>query len=295
MEMFLGAHIGTSDGLAEAARTGRSIGCEAIQIFTKSPHSWKGPPVRPEAAEEFRAERANLGLQAVSVHHNYLTNLASPKNPLYFGSRTSLIEELARAEMVGADHVIFHPGAHCGSGVEAGRTRIIEALNAIFAETATKKVRLLLENAAGQGTALGSTFEELALLLDGVGDRSRVGVAIDTCHLFAAGNDFRTEEGYGSVKDAIGATIGARAVFAFHLNDSKSACGKHVDRHENIGRGEIGVDGFAHWLNDRTWAKVPGYLETPLRDDDYAAYVEDLRTLRSLLRPAPKASRPKAK
>jgi deoxyribonuclease-4 len=287
MQMYLGAHIGTSDGLAEAARTGKSIGCEAIQIFTKSPHSWKGPPVRPEAAEEFRSARATLGLKSVGVHHNYLTNLASPKNPLYFGSRTSLREELERAEMVGADHVIFHPGAHCGSGVEAGRRRIIEAVNAIFEETPTKKVRLLLENAAGQGTTLGSTFEELAVLLDGVTAKKRVGVALDTCHLFASGRDFRTEEGYGAVVDSIRATIGVKAVFAFHLNDSKAPCGNHLDRHENIGRGEIGVAGFVHWLNDPTWAKVPGYLETPLRDDDYAAYVEDLRTLRGLRRARP--------
>jgi deoxyribonuclease IV len=284
--VYLGAHIGTSDGYPEAARTGRSIGCDAIQIFSKSPHSWKGPPVRPEVAEAFQAACVEVGLKGVSVHHNYLTNIASPKNPNYFGSRKSLVEELDRANLLGAQHVIFHPGAHMGSGPEAGQKRIIEALNAIFAESGAKKVRLLLENAAGQGTTMGSTFEELAILLDGVTDQDRVGIAIDTCHLFEAGNDFRTPEGYGAVKDTIQATVGTKAVYAFHLNDSKNPCGEHIDRHENIGRGAIGVAGFAPWLNDRTWAKVPGYLETPLRpDDEYAAYIEDLRTLKGLLHP----------
>jgi deoxyribonuclease IV len=164
---------------------------------------------------------------------------------------------------------------------------LISGLNAVLEKSQAKNVRLLLENAAGQGTTLGSSFEELAVLLDGVGSKDRVGVAVDLCHLFGAGNDFRTPEGYAAVKDEIRSTIGLRTVFAFHLNDSKMPCGKHIDRHENIGRGEIGVAGFTPWLNDKTWKKVPGYLETPLREDDYAAYVEDLRTLRGLLTTSP--------
>jgi deoxyribonuclease IV len=281
--VYLGAHIGVADGLAEAAKTGRAIGCDAIQIFSKSPHSWKAPPIVPERAEEFRVEVVGQKLKAVGVHHNYLTNLGSPKDPMYHTSRTAFVDDLGRAELLGATHLIFHPGAHLGSGVAVGLRRITDALNWALGETQTAATRILLENAAGQGTTLGSNFDELAVVLDGVTDKERVGVAIDTCHLFASGRDFRTPEGYAAVKEDLRRSIGLKKVQAFHLNDSKAECGQHLDRHENIGRGFIGLEGFRHWLNDPSWAKVPGYLETPMDGEEYQAYVADLRTLRSLL------------
>jgi deoxyribonuclease-4 len=293
--MYLGAHIGTSDGLAEAARTGRSIGCDVIQIFSKSPHMWKAPPILPENAAAFRAAVGAAELQAVAIHHNYLTNLASPKNPVYFGSRTAFLEEIRRAESLGATQLIFHPGAHSGSGPLEGIRRIAEALTWAVGEAPEAKVRILLENAAGQGTTIGGRFEELADVLDRVGEPKRFGIAIDTCHLFASGRDFRTPEGYGAVVDDLRATVGTAAVQAFHLNDSKGACGQHLDRHENIGKGQIGTEGFRPWLNDPTWEKVPGYLETPLgEDDEYLAYVADLRVLRGLIGPTAAGTKPRA-
>lgn len=270
--------------MASAPETGRSIGCEAIQIFSKSPHSWKAPPLTEEQAKAFRAAFAKSGLAAVSVHHNYLTNLASPKKPNYAASRASFLEDLRRAEAIGAQHLIFHPGAHTGSGPEAGILRIVEALNWTLGETPKFRVRILLENSAGQGTTMGSNFPELARILDGAAEKDRVGVALDTCHLFASGQDFRTEESYGAVKDRITESFGTKKVQAFHLNDSVAGLGGHLDRHANIGRGEIGVEGFLPWVNDRLWAAIPGYLETPLAGDDYAAYLEDLKTLRGLIR-----------
>lgn len=290
--MILGAHIGIAQGLAESAHQARRIGCDSLQIFSKSPQMWAGPALVPDAAAAFRAAVAAEGIRSTAVHHGYLANLGSPKPETLARSRTALLDEIRRAELLGANGLIFHPGAHLGSGVDAGVRTIVESLRGAIAEVPEGKVRLLLENAAGQGTALGSTFEELASALDGVGAPDRVGVALDTCHLFASGLDFRTPEGYGAMIDRLESVVGCRRVYAFHLNDAKAPVGSHLDRHENIGRGEIGLEGFRHLVNDRRWATVPGYLETPLDDRGYDQYAEDLGTLRSLEGSA-KKSRPR--
>jgi deoxyribonuclease IV len=285
--MWLGAHIGIADGLPEAVTTGRRIGCEVIQIFSKSPQMWSGPPLDSEVARSFREAVAKEGLRSTAVHQSYLPNLATPKAGLLKRSRAAFLDELRRAEGLGIPALIFHPGAHTGAGVEVGLKTIVESLNDAIGKTEGFRVRALLENAAGAGTALGSRFEELATVLDGVTDRARVGIALDTCHLFAAGFDFRTPEQYGELRDALEATIGCSEVRAFHLNDSKGGLGGHLDRHENIGKGMLGLEGFRNLLNDSRWNETPGYLETPLgADDEYAAYAEDLRVLRSLLAPA---------
>jgi deoxyribonuclease IV len=280
--VWLGAHIGTSEGLAEAVRTGRSIGSDAIQIFSKSPQSWRGPPIRPENAAAFRAAVRAERIRRTAIHHCYLTNLGSPKAAILRASRAAFLDEIDRADLLGVDQLIFHPGAHTGTGPDAALRQIAEALDWALGERPNSPVRILLENAAGQGTTVGRTFEELAQVIDRVGGRDRLGVAIDTCHLFAAGVDFRTPESYGAMKDHLRATLGLRRVQAFHLNDSRAELGAHIDRHANIGEGAIGAAGFAPWLNDPTWSRTPGYLETPLTEDDYAAYAEDLRRLRAL-------------
>ncbi|MCI4340237.1 MAG: deoxyribonuclease IV [Thermoplasmata archaeon] len=295
--MWLGAHIGIADGLAEAPRTGRRIGCEAIQIFSKSPQMWAGPPIAPEAANGFRAAVQEVGLKASAVHHGYLVNLASPKKPMLARSRTTFLDEIRRAEMLGVDHLIFHPGAHLESGREEGIRVLVESLNAAFAATAGAHVRVLLENSAGQGTSIGSTFVDLADVLGKLEDRGRAGVTIDTCHLFASGVDFRTPELYEAAMERLERELGAGEVRAFHLNDAKAELGSHLDRHENIGKGQIGTEGFRSLVNDPRWASIPGYLETPLAGDDYSAYSTDLATLRGLLAGAskPPAARRKPK
>ncbi len=296
--MWLGAHIGISDGLSQAPVIGRRIGCESIQIFSKSPQMWKGPPIPPEAAAGFAESVGKESLRATAVHHGYLANLASPKKPMLERSRVTFVDELTRAEQLGVDALIFHPGAHLGSGVDAGLTTLIESLNWAFAETPGLKVRALLENSSGQGTTVCRDFAELRRALDGLDDPGRAGVALDTCHLFAQGVDFRTDEQYDAFLDRLERELGVKEVRAFHLNDAKSDLGSHLDRHENIGKGQIGTRGFAHLLNDRRWASVPGYLETPLDENDYALYINDLAVLRSLLageapRPRPRG-RPRA-
>jgi deoxyribonuclease IV len=292
--VWLGAHVGIADGFDEAARTGKRIGCESIQIFSKSPHMWAGPPLVDEAAEKFRAAVVAEGLVVPTIHHGYLANLASPKKGTLARSRKMFLDELQRAERLGVTNLIFHPGAHMESGADAGRAVLVASLDAAFRAVPDGKVRVLLENSAGQGTSMGSSFEALAQVLAGLAEPQRVGVAVDTCHLFASGVDFRTEETYGAMMDRLTTALGIEQVGAFHLNDAKAELGSHLDRHENIGRGKIGVDGFRWIVNDPRWAQVPGYLETPLTEDDYAAYVADLATLRSLVGPAAPARRPAA-
>lgn len=281
--MYLGAHIATSDGLEKVPATARAIGGQAAQIFSKSPRSWGGPPIPPDLAAAFREAVKTEKLEATAIHHCYLTNLAAPKPQMYGLSKKAFLDELGRAELLGVDAVIFHPGAHLGTGVETGLGKIADALRWAVDETPQGKARILLENAAGQGTTLGSRFEELATVIEKVNAPGRLGIAIDLCHLFASGVDFRTPEGYGAAKDLIRRTVGLKAVGAFHLNDSKGELGSHLDRHENVGKGQIGVEGFRPWLTDRSWAKLPGYLETPYSDDEYTAYRADLATLHGLL------------
>jgi deoxyribonuclease IV len=285
--MILGAHLGIAAGLPQAVMELKSIGGEALQIFSKSPQMWSGPPIAVAAAEEFRHAVRDEHVRATAVHHGYLVNLGSPKPDTLSRSRTAFRDEMTRAELLGVDGLIFHPGAHLGSGVEAGLTTITQSLRDALDERPEGTVRLLLENAAGQGTTLGSTFEELATVVTRLNAPDRIGVTLDTCHLFAAGWDFRTEAGYGRLVDKIHDTIGVATVKAFHLNDAKAELGSHLDRHENIGKGEIGLEGFRQVLSDPRWATTPGYLETPLDEEGYGRYAVDLATLRSLTeRPA---------
>ena len=291
--MWLGAHLGIAGGLAEAVHEGRKIGCDSLQIFSKSPQMWSGPPIAAAAAEEFRVAVRTEGIRATAVHHGYLANLGSPKAAGLKRSRAAFVEEVRRADLLGVDALIFHPGAHLGSGVDVGLRTIAESLRYALETVPESRVRILLENAAGQGTTLGSTFEELAQILTQVDRPDRLGVALDTCHLFAAGFDFREESAYGEVMDHMERVLGRDTVRAFHLNDAKEAPGSHRDRHENIGKGEIGLEGFRHLVRDPRWNETPGYLETPLDDRGYALYAADLRTLRSLTEPS--AETPKAR
>jgi deoxyribonuclease-4 len=253
---------------------------------------WAGPPVPDDAAQAFRDATRREGLKATAVHHGYLANLASPKKPMLARSRTAFRDELGRAEKLGVDHLIFHPGAHLESGVNEGLRVLVESLDEAFRATPGLRVRVLLENSAGQGTSMGRDFATLAQVLDRLAEPDRAGVAIDTCHLFASGVEFRTPESYGTMIDRLGTELGASRVHAFHLNDAKADLGSHLDRHENIGRGQIGLEGFRSFVNDPLWAKCPGYLETPLTDEEYAAYVDDLASLRRLVGPARDVPKP---
>jgi len=279
--MYLGAHVSIAESIALAPERGAAVGCEAIQIFSRSPRMLRRTkPLPPEDAEAFRANLAAHGIRAAVIHDNYLINLASPKAPMRRMSREAFREELERAQLLGIREVIFHPGAHMGKGEPAGLRRIAEGLDACMERADAPDVMPCLENTAGQGTTLGHTLEQLADVIEASSHADRLGMCVDTCHTFAAGYDIRTRDGYEDFLRRVDATVGLRRVRAFHLNDSKGDLGSHLDRHEDIGKGRIGTDLFAFLVNDARFRVVPGCLEYPGTDGGYR---KNLKTLRALV------------
>ncbi len=279
--MLLGAHISIAGGVALAPERGEAVGCEAIQIFSRSPRMLRN--TKPFTAEETSTFRVNLAAHRIArvvVHANYLINLASPKKPMLKVSRTAFVEELERAQALGVQEVIFHPGAHLGKGEAAGLRTIAESLDWCFDHAQAPDVLAVLENTAGAGSVLGCTFEQIGEVLRASSHPERLGVCVDTCHTFAAGYDFRTREGYDALMRTIDAAVGLARLRAFHLNDSKGELASHQDRHEDIGKGKIGIEGFRPFVNDARFANLPGCLEYP---GDDRGYRKNLKTLRSLI------------
>ena len=253
------------------------------------------PAARPLGTDEvraFRAARRATGIPSVFAHASYLINLASPDAAAWARAVDAFTDELERAEALGLACVAIHPGSHLGTGVEAGLARVAAAVGETLRRTRGYRVRIALENTAGGGGTLGRTFGELGALLDRTGRARRVGVCLDTCHLFAAGYDIRTPDGYGGAVAECEETVGLERVLAFHLNDAKAPLGSGLDRHENIGRGRLGLGPFRLLLNDARFAAVPKVLETP-KDPEPAADLRNLAVLRRLRVSAPR-SRPPA-
>jgi len=263
---FLGAHLSIGGGLPRAVDRAVVSGCEALQIFTKSAGQWRARPLPDTEVAEFRAKVRTAGLRAVFAHNSYLINVAA-SDPLLRGrSIEALWEELQRAEALGLDGLVMHPGSYT-SGTEADGLRLIgEALGELLSRRRLKTA-ILLEHTAGQGTNLGHRFEHLAAILDHVRWSKRVAVCIDTCHLVAAGYDITHERGYRETFRRLDATVGLDRVMVFHLNDSKKPCGSRVDRHEHIGKGCLGLETFRRLLNDRRFRDRPMLLETPKVDE----------------------------
>jgi len=280
--MRLGAHESISGGLHKAFDRAESAGCDAVQIFVKSNRSWAVKPLLEEDISQFKAKARETGIHPVVGHASYLLNLASPKEPLWIKSRDTLITELERCEALDVGWLVFHPGSHVGSGEEAGLARVAQALGEVHAATAGFRARILLETTAGQGTNLGYCFEHLAWLMEHAPEGERLGVCLDTCHVFAAGYELRTPEGYAETMEAFDQVIGLEQLEAIHLNDSKGDLGSRKDRHDHIGKGCIGLEGFRNLLNDPRLAGLPGLLETP-KGDDLQEDRENLAVLRSLI------------
>ncbi len=278
----LGAHMSIAGGVDRAIERGHSIGCEAIQIFTKSSNQWRAAPLSDDVVERFHANRRETGIGPVVGHDTYLINLASPDPALWQKSVDAFVVEMERAQRMRLPYLVTHPGSHTGSGEEAGIRRVAEALDEIHARTPHVETMILMEITAGQGTSLGCTFEQLAEMI-GLARRSeRLGICFDTNHAFAAGYDFRTPETYAATFEAFDRILGLHRLRVFHLNDSKRDLGSRVDRHEHIGKGFIGLEAFRLLLNDPRFADRPMILETP-KGPDLAEDVENLRVLRSLL------------
>jgi deoxyribonuclease-4 len=281
--LHLGAHMSIAGGHDQSIDRAAAFAMDALQIFTKNANQWQAKPIDPVAAERFRARWAGSGMRALVAHDSYLINLASPDDALREKSRLAFRDELDRCELLGVPYLVTHPGGHMGEGVEAGLARVAEAIDRIHDERPDGTTTILLETTAGQGTALGRTFEELAGIIDRVADKGRVAVCFDTCHAFAAGYDLRDAASYETTMRAFAETIGLDRLRAFHLNDSKKGLGSRVDRHAPIGEGELGVGAFGFLLNDPRFDGLPGILETP-KGDDGEEDRRNLATLRGLVR-----------
>jgi deoxyribonuclease-4 len=280
--MKFGAHCSTAGGVWKALERAASIGCEVVQIFVKNNMQWLGRAPSADDVKKFAAERGKFS--AVFGHAGYLINIAAPPSANRDKSVESLIQEMEFATALGLPFLVLHPGAHLGAGEDEGIAQAVEALDEVLAATKKSKVRIALENTAGQGTYLGNRVEHLAAIFNGVKRRERLALCLDTAHLFAAGFDLRAPAGWDEAMHLIDKLIGLREIAAFHLNDSKTGLGSRVDRHEHIGQGKIGLEGFRHLVNDARFAGAPGCLETP-KSDDLHEDVENLKTLRGLAGP----------
>ncbi len=280
--MRLGAHESIAGGLHLCFERAHSVGCDAVQLFVKSNRAWAVKPLTEQEIVAFKAQACETGIWPALGHASYLLNLGSPDAELWEKSCRMLITEIERCEALGLPALVLHPGSHGGAGEEAGLTRIAQALSALHAATPGYRAQVLLETTAGQGNSLGGRFEHLAWLIEHTEQGERLGVCLDTCHIFAAGYELRTAAGYAETMAAFDALIGLARLRALHLNDCKGELGSGLDRHAHIGQGQIGLDGFRRILNDARLADLPGLLETP-KDEDLHEDRENLAVLRSLM------------
>lgn len=260
---LLGAHISIAGGVDQAVHRGDRLHCEAIQIFVKSNVQWAMRALDPKERDRFMAAWKASGIQLIFAHSSYLINPASADRKILRRSVSSLIEELRRASELDLPFLVLHPGSHGGVGMGEGIKKIAGGLDEALSGSPDGCPEILLETTAGQGTSIGWRFEQLAEIIAAVDRPGRVGICFDTCHVFAAGYDIRTPQGYGSVMREFDTIVGLDKIKAFHLNDCKSGLGLRVDRHEHIGRGAIGREAFSLLLNDPRFGGLPMALETP--------------------------------
>ena len=287
----LGAHLSIAGGLPRAVDRAVASKCEALQIFTKSAGQWRARPLPPDEIVLFRRRVAESGIHPVVAHNSYLINIAAAAPALRRQSLAALREELDRADALGLDGLVMHPGSFTTGTEREGLRRIADGLRALLADR-PPGAAILLEHTAGQGTNLGHRFEHLASIIERLDGSARVGVCLDTCHLLTAGYDLCSEEGYARTFEDFDRIVGLSRIRVFHLNDSKKPCGSRVDRHEHIGKGCLGLDPFRRLLNDARFAALPMLLETPKLDTPEARRRSDvdpwdarnLRTLRRLMR-----------
>lgn len=279
--MNFGAHMSTAGGVWKALGRAKAIQCEVCQIFVKNNMQWFGKPYAEQDIRRFVAERADGRLVCVFGHAGYLINLAAPPSRNRDNSLKSLIQEIELATSIALPFLVLHPGAHLGKGEREGIRQTVSGLNEVFRATRSSRVRIALENTAGQGSCLGNALEHVAAIYDAVDHTDRLGVCLDTAHLFAAGHDIRKPEGWDQVIATLRRLVGVREILAFHLNDSKAELNSRVDRHAHIGQGRIGLEGFRHIVNDPRFSKHPGCIETP-KSKDLHEDLQNLATLRCL-------------
>lgn len=267
MPLF-GAHFSIAGGLHKSAETALALECDTLQLFTKNASQWYAKPLTDADVAAFKAAVRKAKLKFATAHDSYLINLAAPGDELFAKSVSAFADEIERAESLGLSYLVTHPGAHVGSGEEAGLNRVIAGLDAAARRCAGFKVKVLLEVTAGMGTTLGHRFEHLAVLLNGVKEPERYGVCLDTCHVFAAGYDISTPDGYEATVAEFDRVIGLKRLKVFHVNDSVKPLGSRVDRHAGLGLGQIGEAAFRRLVADPRFARHPMILETPKEGPD---------------------------
>jgi deoxyribonuclease-4 len=282
MEQLLGAHTSTSGGVSKSVVLAGTLGFTAMQIFTKNNNRWFQKPLEEKEIEEFKTRLKNSNIKFVVSHDSYLINLCATDKEILKKSRIALLDELERCELLEIPHLNFHPGSHLGAGKEDGIKLIAESINLVHNKTKGYKVSSMLETTAGQGTAIGYRFEQLQQIIELIEQRERMTVCLDTAHVFAAGYDIKDPKNFKKVIKEFDEIIGLERLKCFHFNDSKKELSSRVDRHEHIGKGFIGLEGFSNILNHTRLKKVPKILETP-KSKEQLEDLENLKVLRSLI------------
>ena len=283
-QYLLGAHVSITGGFFKAIEEGTQIGCTAIQIFTKSNRQWHARSITDSDAQDFIAAQKNSDIQVVVAHASYLINLGSVTPDVQKKSFAALVDEIKRCQKLQIPYLVLHPGT---AEADARQSTIEETgrlINQALQATPDCATTILVETMAGQGKSIGSSFEELATILDQVTHKKRIGVCFDTCHAFAAGYDFRTQEDYDATFKKFDDTIGLEYLKMFHVNDSKKEIGSHVDRHEDIGQGAINLQTFEMIMNDPRFINIPKILETPVTGIAVEDYKRNLNTLIELVK-----------
>ena len=282
---MFGSHLSIAGGMHNALLSAEKLGCETVQVFTKSQKIWACKPLETGVIGDWKSHCARLKFQHTVSHDSYLINLAATNDEFWRKSVELFIEELSRCQQLGIPYLVTHPGAHMGAGEEAGLTRVVAALHVIHQRVKTPGVVTCLEVTAGQGSSLGYKLEHLAEIISRARHPERLAVCLDTAHLFAAGYDFRGRK-YAAFRKQLDKVLGADLVKVIHVNDSKKDLGSRVDRHDHIGRGLIGLEGFRPFVRDKAFKNVPKILETPKEgtsEDGREWDAVNLETLRSLI------------
>lgn len=278
--MKFGAHVSIAGGVFNAPQNGKEATCDVVQIFTKNQMQWRVPELSDADVEKFIDQEKKTGVRVVSVHASYLINLGGFEPKKLQQSRMNFLVEMRRAERLSIPYLVVHPGSHVGRGMQVGLERIAESLDwALEKSLPNMNLKILLEITAGQGDNLGFTFEQLAEIQSRVQRPEKVGICLDTCHLFAAGYELRTKQGYSETMRQLDEIIGSDQVGVLHCNDSKRELGSRVDRHAHIGEGELGLEAFACLVNDERFREVPKIIETPGGPEKDAENLEKLRGL----------------
>ncbi len=288
--MLFGAHNSIAGGLHNAPAEAARIGADVMQIFCKNQRQWNAKPLTAEQAELFKAAVAEAKLGPTMVHDSYLINMGGPDDAKRENARLAFKAELERCEQLGVEFLNFHPGSHTNpkKALRDDESTRLEALDRIAAcvnqvlDEVPGKVKAVIENAAGQGTNVGTSWQEVGYLVDAIDHKDRLGVCVDTQHAWAAGHDWLG--GYDAVWDSFDDHVGLKWLCAFHLNDSKQPCGARVDRHDNIGSGHLGEEFFRTLVCDARFDDLPGYLETPIENDDVMGWAHEIALLRTLAR-----------